>query len=295
MKTIPAKSILQRASSNGTWFGADYNMNLYRGCTHGCIYCDSRSECYKNPDFDTVYEKEDALFTLERELRQKKKIGVVGIGAMSDTYGPHENEAFLTRGALELLAKYGFGLSVDTKSNLIARDAKLIKEISDGHSAIAKLTITTTDDKLSKVIEPGAPVSSTRFATVRELSNTGVFTGVLFSPVLPFITDTEENVVEMVELAKENGASFIYTYFGVTMRDIQQKYFFDKLDRHFSGMKARYLQAYHGKYYCSVPSAKALSRLFKSECKRHGLLYRMDDIIDAYKEKNVNAQLTMNI
>lgn len=171
MELIEAKTILTKSKNGNSWYGIDYNMNLYRGCSHGCIYCDSRSDCYHIDNFDNIKVKKDALLILERELRNKKKTGVVGIGSMSDPYNPLESNLELTRESLKLIKKYGFGVSIDTKSDLIVRDIDLLKEINKNNDVIVKFTITTPIDELSKIIEPKVACSSKRFASVKELSD----------------------------------------------------------------------------------------------------------------------------
>lgn len=282
MKTIKAKTIMQNAKNGNAWFGSDYNMNLYRGCCHGCIYCDSRSNCYQIDNFDEVSVKEDALRILDRELAYKKK-GVVGLGAMSDHYNPFEKEMNITRGALELLAKHGFGLSMETKSALITRDIDVFKKIMEHHNLILKMTITCVDDELSKKIEPNVSLSSERFAAIKELSDAQIFTGVLFTPLLPFITDTEENVKAVVKKSYEAGAKFVFSFFCVTLRENQMAYYFEKLDELFPGLSDTYRQVYRGKYVCNTTNKK-LHKLFENECEKYGLLYRMEDIIAAYKK-----------
>lgn len=292
MKTIPARSILQTMKYGNQWFGNDYNMNLYKGCSHGCIYCDSRSECYQIKDFDTVRVKENAITILERELMYKSRKGVVGIGAMSDSYNPFEKELEVTRQALSLLVRYGFGVSLETKSDLIIRDIDLFQKIQQQSSCIVKMTITTCDDDLCRKIEPRVCVSSKRFAAIKQLSDAGIFTGILFNPVLPFICDTEENIREMVRLTAEAGAKFIHTYFSVTLRQNQRDYYFDQLEESFPGLKEKYIQLYGNKYHCISPHAKRLRQVFVEECKKYGLLYKMNDIIQAYKKPKAE-QLTL--
>lgn len=164
MQEVEAKGIMSAIKHGNMWFGADYNMNLYRGCCHGCIYCDSRSSCYQVDHFDTVRKKKNAIAILNRELQSKKKKGVIGIGAMSDAYNPFEKEEQLTREALKLIAHYQFGVSLETKSDLIVRDIDLFQQIHKNASAIVKVTITCADDALSKEVEPNVCVSSKRFA-----------------------------------------------------------------------------------------------------------------------------------
>ena len=294
MKFITAKTIITKVKYGNEWYGIDYNMNLYRGCSHRCIYCDSRSNCYHIDNFDIVRGKENALYILEQELYKKRKKGVIGIGSMSDTYNPLEKEYEQTRGALKLISKYGFGVSIDTKSDLILRDIDLLKEINSNNNVIVKFTITTPYDELSKIIEPNVCASSERLQAIKKLSDSGIFVGIMMNPVLPFITDNEEDIKELVKLAYENGAKFIHTYMGMTLRENQRDYYFDKLDEHFIGLKEKYIKYYGDRYNCVVLNAKRLYKIFIDECNKYGILYNMNDIIKAYKKDvKSNKQLTL--
>jgi len=292
MKFVKTKTILTKVKYGNSWFGIDYNMNLYRGCMHGCIYCDSRSNCYHIENFDIVRGKENALSILEQELSKKKEKGVIGIGAMSDTYNPNELKYEETRKALKLILKYGFGVSIDTKSDLIMRDIDLLKEINAKNNVIIKFTITTPYDKQSKMIEPHVCVSSKRLAAIKTLSQNGIFVGILMNPVLPFITDKEEDIKELVRLAYENGAKFIYTYMGMTLRENQREYYFDKLEEHYLGLKEKYIKYYWNRYNCTVPNSKRLYKIFTEECDKYGILYNMKDIIAAYKKEIKKSEQT---
>ncbi len=285
MKFIQAKSILSKSNSGNSWFGTDYNMNLYRGCCHGCIYCDSRSDCYGIENFDQVRGKENALQLLEKELSRKKQKGVVGIGAMSDTYNPFERDYMQTREALKLIEKTGFGVAIDTKSDLILRDLDLLQKINSKNNVILKFTITTPHDELSQIIEPNVCVSSKRLAAIKECSDHGLFAGILMTPVLPFITDKEEDIKELVRLAALHHARFVYTYMGMTLRANQRDYYYQKLDQHFPTLKQKYIQSYGNSYFCSVLQAKHLYQVFAKECERYHILYKMEDIIHAYKKE----------
>ena len=200
MEYLPAKRLLHR-SRDTRWFGTDHTMNIYRGCCHGCLYCDSRSACYQNPDFDTVKAKADALRILRDDLARKVRPAFIATGAMSDPYNPFEASLQLTRHALELIDAYQCGAAIATKSDLIVRDGDILDSIARHSPVICKLTITTTDDALAARLEPGAPSPSRRLAALRELADRGLFAGVLRRPVLPFLEDTEENVLEVVERA----------------------------------------------------------------------------------------------
>jgi DNA repair photolyase len=283
MEFIPAKTILQKFAHGNQWFGIDYNMNLYKGCPHGCIYCDSRSDCYRIDNFDVVRTKKDAPEILEKELQTKRSKGVIGIGAMSDTYNPFEKQYEITREALKLINRYGFGLSVETKSDLIVRDMDVFKAINHRQNVIIKLTITASDDNLSRIIEPNVCCTSERFKAIKQLSDNGLFSGVLLTPILPFITDTEENIKQIIRLSYENGAKFIWSMGGVTLRENQRIYFYNQLDNRFSGLKDVYISTFGNNYICNSLN-KNIAVIFKQECEKYGLLYKMPDIIAAYRK-----------
>lgn len=287
MEFIKAKTILTKVKYGANWYGIDYNMNLYKGCTHGCIYCDSRSNCYHIDNFDIVRGKENALYILEKEL-SKKSIGIIGIGAMSDTYNPLEQQYEQTRKALELIVKYGFGVSIDTKSDLILRDIELLKKINLNNNVIIKFTITTPNDELSKIIEPNVCVSSRRLKAIKILNDNGIFAGIMMNPVLPFITDNEKDIKELVKLASENGAKFIHTYMGMTLRENQRDYYYEKLDESFKELKEKYMKYYGDRYDCIAPNYKKLYKVFTEECDKYNILYNMEDIIKAYKKMKIN-------
>lgn len=294
MEFIQAKTILTKVKYGNKWYGIDYNMNLYRGCSHRCIYCDSRSNCYHIDNFDIIRGKENALYILEQELSKKKEKGVIGIGAMSDTYNPLENQYNQTREALKLISKYDFGVSIDTKSDLILRDIDLLKEINSKNNVIIKFTITTPNDELSKIIEPNVCVSSKRLQAIKTLADSGIFVGIMMNPVLPFITDKEEDIKKLVRLAYENGAKFIHTFMSMTLRENQRDYYFDKLDKHFIGLKEKYIKYYGNRYNCVVLNAKRLYKIFTDECNKYGILYNINDIIKAYKKEiKCNEQITL--
>ena len=285
MKFVEAKSLVQSVNHGDHWFGVDYNMNLYRGCCHGCIYCDSRSDCYQVGDFDTVRAKKDTGRMLQKELSKKRKKGVVGIGAMSDTYNPFEKQYEITREALQILHKNYFGVCIETKSDLIVRDIDVLKQIQEHSAVIVKLSVTTIQDDVSLLVEPHAPVSSKRLAAIKQLNEAGVYAGMLMMPLLPWIEDTEKNIVELVKAAHDAHVRFIYPSFGLTLRKGNREYFYEQLDQNFPGMRKRYERVYGEKYLCDSPNAKQLAAIFKRECIRYGIPYKMKDIIKDYKAK----------
>lgn len=293
MEQIKAKTILTKMKNSASWYEVKYNMNLYKGCSHGCIYCDSRSNCYQIEQFDQVKMKENALVILEKELSTKREKGVIGLGSMSDPYNPWEKEQELTRNALKLIAKYHYGLSLDTKSDLLLRDIDIIKEIGKHQPVIIRFTITTAKDELSKIIEPGVCPSSRRFSALKELNRHGIFAGIMMTPTLPFLTDQESEIKEFVRLAHEHKAKFIYTYFGMTLRENQRDYYYEKLDQYWPGLKEKYQERYANRYMCIVPNAKRLFQIFQTECEKYGILYRMEDIIHAYQKEIKEEQLTL--
>jgi DNA repair photolyase len=292
MDFIPAKTILQKSAHGDRWFGIDYNMNLYKGCPHGCIYCDSRSDCYQVENFDTVRAKANEIAILDRELQAKRKKGIIGIGAMSDTYNPFEKQYEITRQALMLVQKYGFGVSVETKSDLIVRDADIFTKINAG--VILKFTVTAAEDRLSRLIEPRVCTSSARFRAMKALSEAGLFTGTLLSPVLPFITDTEDNIREIIGQSYESGAKFVWSMGGVTLRENQRTYFYDMLDRHFKGLREQYVKTFGNQYVCNSLN-RNLAQVFRTECRKYGLLYRMPDIIRAYKKSGTGGDKQLSL
>lgn len=293
MEYIPAKTIVSGYVENNTWFGTNYNMNIYKGCCHGCIYCDSRSDCYRIENFDTVRAKEHALDIIAADLQRKKKTGVIGSGAMSDPYNPFESELQLTRGALDLIHRYGFGSALITKSPLVTRDIDIFKKIQTHSPVLVKITITTANDELCKKLEQGAEPSSERFKAIKTLSDNGIYCGVVLMPLLPFINDTKENILRLVHTAKENGARFIFPSFGVTLRTNQRQYFYQKLDELFPCIKEKYMRVYGESYSCTSAQSKSLSSLFMRTCDSVGLSYKMKDIISAYKKNYGDAQLSL--
>lgn len=292
MDFIIAKTIVNKVKNSG-WFGIDYNMNIYKGCCHGCIYCDSRSRCYQIENFDTVRAKKDSTEIINRELKGKIKKGVVGTGAMSDPYNPYEKKYELTREALKLIDKYGYGIAIDTKSNLITRDIDILKSIKVHSPIITKITITTCDDRLSRIVEPNVSISSERFDSIRKLSESGIYTGILMGPILPFIEDSEENIRGIIDLAYDSGAKFINLHPGVTLRDNQREWYYDKLDESFPNLKYKYIQSYGYKYNCISPKYKNLLQIFKEECDKKNIIYKMEDIIEDYKNKYRTTQISL--
>ncbi|MDF2865465.1 MAG: radical protein [Clostridia bacterium] len=289
MKYISAKTILQRTKHGNEWFGIDFNMNLYKGCPHGCIYCDSRSNCYNIENFDEVRIKKNVIEILNAELKSKRINGVIGIGSMSDTYNPFEKDYEITKKALELIDYFGYGISLETKSDLIVRDIDTFKNINKKAPLILKMTITTYDDKLSKIIEPNVSVSSKRFEAIKKLSDEGLFVGVLLTPIIPFITDTEDNIKNIIKLAHDSGAKFIFSMGAVTLRENQREYFYQKLDKYFPKLKDMYIKTYGNNYICKSLN-KNLGKIFQEECEKYNILYKMEDIIRAYKERSTTIE-----
>jgi len=271
IKEIRAKTLVSRVSGIDSIFGLDYGLNLYRGCQHRCIYCDSRSLCYGIENFDgDVLIKVNAIEVLCDELSRKRKRGIIGTGSMNDPYMPLEEQTALTRRALETIATYGFGVHVITKSDLVLRDIDVLKTISRVSAAVS-LTITTADDALSKIIEPGAPPSSSRFRAMKRLSEAGIETRLALMPTLPFIEDSWENVSAIIEEAHSCGVKVIIPWFGMSMRNRQRDYFYDRLDESFPGLRGRYEATYGDAYACPSPHSKDLYRRTQELCARLGI------------------------
>jgi len=292
MEFISAKTLLSGYKETKEWFGINYNMNIYKGCSHGCIYCDSRSECYRVDDFDVVRGKENALAIIDRELRSKRVKGVVGTGAMSDPYNPMESIYELTRGALKGIQRYGYGIHISTKSPLVVRDIDLLSAIAKKAPVLVMMTITSADDVLCRKVEPYVSPSSERFKAIKQLSDAGIPTGVLMMPILPYIEDSPENIKEIVIHAHSNGAKVIYPAFGVTLRDRQRQWFYDHLDNHFPGVKEKYQKQFGEAYSCQSPNAKQLRQMFEALCKELGIVYKMEEIIKSYQAPFDEVQLS---
>ncbi len=276
IKDIQAKTMLSRVRGHDDWFGLYYNMNLYRGCQHQCIYCDSRSECYQIENFNTeVLVKVNAVDLLRRELAGKRVVGTIGTGSMNDPYMPLEAQVGLTRRALEVICEAGFPVHTITKSDLVLRDVDLFTAIQERSYAAASFTVTTADDDLSRKLEPGAPVSSRRLAALRSLAQRGILAGVTLMPVLPFIEDNEDNIRRIVTLAVENGAKYILPAFGMTLRDRQRDHYYARLDRLFPGLREKYQQAFGERYSAAAQNARRLADLFAELCDRHKIPSRM--------------------
>ncbi len=275
IREIQARTLLSSHAHPDPWFGLRYTFNIYRGCQHGCIYCDSRSLCYGIEDFDEILVKVNALERLADELPRKRIKGLVGTGSMSDPYGPVEADLRLTRGALEIVARHGFPLHLITKSDLVVRDADLLARIAADTACYVSFTITTTDDALAEIVEPRAPSPARRLAAIRALSAAGVTTGVTLMPVLPYLEDTEENVRDVVIGAAEAGATYVIPAFSMTMRDRQRDYYYAALDRHWPGLSERYRRRYGERYDCPSDRAPRLQQLFAELVARYGLATRV--------------------
>jgi len=263
-----AKKLLSHMRQPDDWFGLKYNMNLYRGCQHQCIYCDTRSECYQVVNFENeIIYKENAIELLRVELASKRVKGTIGLGSMNDPYQPLESSKKLTRKALEIIAEFKFPVHIITKSDLVLRDINLLKKISNTYATVS-FSISTFDDDLAKIIEPGAASISNRLKAIKELNNNGIQAGIVMMPILPFIEDNEENIREIVTKGNEYSASYILPAFGMTIRDRQREYFYKKLDVNFPGIKQKYIKKFGDNYSCSVNNYTKLKSLFIELCNK---------------------------
>ncbi len=270
MKEIVAKQLLSHSKTPDAWFGHKYNMNLYRGCEHRCIYCDSRSECYGIEDYDELQVKVNALDLLRKELSSKRVKGTVGTGSMSDPYTPSEAKLGMTRQALEILAEWRFPVHILTKSDMVARDTHVLTEIAKIYAAVS-FTITTADDNLARKLEPAAPSPSRRLEAMRVLSEAGVYCGVIMMPVLPYLEDDEKGVLSVVRKGAEAGGSYVLPSIGMTLRDRQREYYYRRLDDLFPGKREQYQARYGAQYQCPANRARHLDMVVREECYRLGL------------------------
>lgn len=280
-ETFTAKRLLTPTRCDErSFFACDYNMNLYRGCNHGCIYCDSLSDCYGFQHFEQVRYKQGCIDMLCSELRVKRNAGIVGMGAASDPYNHLEAGLLLTRQALEALRRFGFGVALHTKGLLVSRDRDVLSDIGKGMTAMVSFSISTPLDGLAALLEPGAPPPSQRFEAMRSLAEAGVFTGTWLNPMLPFLTDTREQVEAVLVQTARSGGRFVMCHYGMTLRTGNREHFFAALDSHpqFAGVKARYSQAFGLAYPCPSPDAASLCTYLEQRCRELGLLFRFEEI-----------------
>lgn len=286
MHDIQAKTIL--SAKNG--------MNLYRGCTHGCIYCDSRSVCYgMDHDFEDVAVKINAPALLEDALRRKRKPCMIGTGSMCDPYMHCEEKLELTRKSLEIIDRYNCGVTVITKSDRVLRDIDLYEQINNHSKAVLQMTLTTFDEDLCRILEPNVCTTHRRYEVLKEFRKRGIPTVVWLCPVLPFINDTEENLNGILDYCIDAGVKGIINFgFGLTLREGNREYFYKKLDEHFPGLKERYIRRYGDSYDCSSNNSYALKKIFLSRCKENGIMTVPNEIFAYLNEyPKINEQLSL--
>ena len=289
MHNIEVKSIL--SASNG--------MNIYRGCLHGCIYCDARSSCYQiNHTFEDVAVKYQAPELLEQALRRKRKKCMIGTGGMSDPYIPIEKELGLTRRCLELIDEYGYGIAIQTKSDLILRDLDLLKSINRKTKCVVQITMTTYDEELCHILEPNVCTTKRRFEVLKIMQEEGIPTVCWMTPILPFINDTKENMEGLLDYCIRAKVYGILQFgVGVTLRDGDREYFYRKLEEHFPGMKQRYIRSFGNAYEIPSPDQQALVEEISNVCKAHGIVYDAEKIFDymkLFEDKGEGEQITLS-
>lgn len=269
-------------------------MNLYRGCLHGCIYCDARSTCYNmQHDFEDIEVKANVVELLEKTLAHKRNKGMIGTGGMSDPYLHLEKELQHTRKCLEIIDRYEFGLAIQTKSDLILRDLDLLKHINEKTKCVVQMTLTTYDDELCKIIEPNVCVTSRRAEVLNIMRDNGIPTIVWMTPILPFINDTEENIRGLIQYCAEAKVYGILLWnMGVTLREGDREYFYQKLDEHFPGMKKRYINKYGNQYMLTSPNNDKLMSILRQECKKYGIVCDSNGLFEYMKryETKVNIE-----
>ncbi len=276
MHFVSAKGIL--SAGNG--------MNIYRGCTHGCIYCDARSDCYGfTHSFEDIEVKQNAPELLEKALRSKRRRCMIGTGAMCDPYMPCENQLRLTRKCNEIIDKYGFGLAIQTKSAGVLRDLDLFRSINSQSKCVVQMTLTTYDEGLCKTLEPNVSTTKERFEALMALKENGIPTVVWLSPILPFINNTEENLRGILDYCiKAEVKGIICFGMGVTLRDGDREYFYNALDKHFPGLKAKYQKKYGNAYEILSDNNAKLMQIFKSECEKHGIMSDINECFSYLRE-----------
>lgn len=288
MHFVNAKSIL--SAKNG--------MNLYRGCSHGCIYCDSRSKCYHmDHAFEDIEVKANAIELLEEALKRKRSKCMLGTGSMTDPYIPLEKEIGNVRKALSLADQYGFGFTLITKSDRVLRDLDLLKAINDKTKCVVQMTLTTCDEDLCKKIEPNVSTTRERAAVLQELRDAGIPTVVWLSPILPFINDTEENIRGILEYCIEAQVYGVICFgMGLTLREGNREYFYSQLDRLFPRLKEKYIRTYGMQYQISSPRNDMLMKIFHQLCEDNGIVHDNDKIFEylcSFEEKSSYIQLNL--
>lgn len=288
MHFVTAKGIL--SSQNG--------MNLYRGCSHGCIYCDSRSRCYHMEHaFEDIEIKENAIELLEHALRRKRQKCMIGTGSMTDPYIPLEMELQHVRKALSLIDRYGFGFTVITKSDRILRDLDLLRKINEKTKCVVQMTLTTCDEELCRKIEPHVSTTGERFEVLKKLRDAGIPTVVWLSPILPFINDTAENITGILEMCAEAGVYGVLCFgMGLTLREGNREYFYKQLDRLFPGLKEKYIRTYGNQYEIASPDNRRLMRLFHQKCEESGIVHDNEKIfqyLHTFEEKDAGRQMSV--
>lgn len=274
------------------------NMNIYRGCTHGCIYCDSRSRCYNmEHDFEDIEVKLNAPELLENALRKKRKKCMIGTGSMCDPYMHIEIELNYTRKCLEIINRYGFGLSILTKSNRILRDLDLLKSINNNSKCVVQMTLTTYDENLCKIIEPYVCTTKERYEVLKIMRDNGIPTVVWLDPILPYINDTEENLRGILDYCIDTKVSGIICFgMGLTLRDGNREYFYKNLDRHFPGLKQIYQKKYGFSYELKSDNNEKLLEIFHDTCEKYGIIHNNGEIfryLHTYEEDVKLEQMTL--
>lgn len=277
---------------------AKNGMNIYRGCLHGCIYCDSRSLCYQmNHKFEDIEVKANAVGLLENTLRRKRNKCMIGTGAMSDPYMPIEEKLGNMRKCLEVIERYGFGVTMITKSTKVLRDLDLLKKINEKSKCVVQMTLTTYDEDLCRIVEPNVETTYERFRALEILRDNGIPTVVWLCPILPFINDTEENIRGILDYCVRAKVKGIINFdMGVTLRDGNREYFYKKLDEHFPGLKEKYIRMYGNSYQLSSPNIRQLNMIYKSECIKNGIMCDVNECfeyLNKYEDKYGGEQISL--
>lgn len=273
-------------------------MNLYRGCTHGCIYCDSRSKCYRmNHDFEDIEVKAHAEDILEHTLRRKRTKGMIVTGSMTDPYVPIEKELQITRRCLNQIERFDFGLAIQTKSNLIMRDIDILDKINRKTKCVVSMTLTTYDEELCRKLEPNVCTTRERVEVLMAMRERGIPTIVWMTPILPYINDTLENIKGLMDYCIKAGVYGIMNYgMGLTLRDGNREYYYEQLDRLFPGMKERYIKEFGDAYEIASPDQEALMKYFRETCDEHGIVHDREELfrfMREYKNKTIGTQMTI--
>jgi DNA repair photolyase len=275
---IEARSFVGRCS--GTRMPFVWTVNPYRGCEFGCKYCYARyahefMELRDPQQFERkIYAKRFNAASFGAELTKVKSGESVWIGTATDPYQPAERRYGITRRILEVIAKErGLDIGITTKSDLAGRDADLLKTIAENNHVHVHMTVTTTNERLARLVEPMAPRPELRFDAIRKLADRGIGVTVLANPVMPFITDSAENLDAVCAAAAKAGA-VSFSGHALFLKPCSKAVFLPFVEQRFPHLAAKYRQIYAANAYLKGAYPEIVAERVKAAVAKHGLVER---------------------